>query len=98
MNSLKKATLRAEAEKILAGTIAKRPMMLCEPQQVIDLLDEARASSAREDILIAHMAEIYAHAMSPGGKNPDQPMSVLELCNHCLKELEEGASRDSRDG
>jgi hypothetical protein len=44
---------------------------------------EIQELKARDSILVDHMAEIMAKAEG----NPEQPMSVSELCRSCVDEL-----------
>ena len=48
---------------------------------------ELKRLRALERVLVDHIAEIYAHTLSPDGNNPEQPMSIKEICENCIESL-----------
>ena len=53
------------------------------------LKEENERLQKREDVWTDHAAEILAKVTCPEG-NPEQKMTVLEIIENCIKELEAG--------
>lgn len=53
------------------------------------------ALNRQYEILADRMSEIYAHTLAPDGHNPDQPLSIREICEDAIRELSAGPDEET---
>ena len=73
--------------KISVTQTLHSPENVCVRALMIVLMKSTSTMSTCERVLVDHIAEIYAHTLSPDGNNPEQPMSIKEICENCIESL-----------